>query len=690
MHLLTEKSKQNSMNIESEIIATVVQAVKECFGQDVPTTMVQLQKTKAEFEGNLTLVVFPFLKLSRLKPEDTAQQLGDYLAQHCKVVQSFNVVKGFLNLTIAPAAWISLLNRIDSEPRFGEKAVNEQSPLVMIEYSSPNTNKPLHLGHVRNNLLGWSLAQIMEANGNRVVKTNIVNDRGIHICKSMLAWKKWGNGATPESTGKKGDHLVGDLYVEFNKKQKRQEKTFRYKWTNGNPPSNFKRVVNPTLYKNTYRSVWAIIETKMQNEEYRFSDDYGYGMNKIIQELDRYPMWLRLEKQGYKPKTIGILKQKCKEKIRGQIKRSFLYQAQRLLVRWEQGDEEVRALWKKMNDWVYQGFDETYKAMGVGFDKIYYESETYLEGKAKVEEGLAKGLFFRKPDGSVWADLSNEGLDQKLLLRADGTSVYMTQDIGTADLRFKDYPIDKMIYVVGNEQNYHFQVLSILLDRLGFKWGKELVHFSYGMVELPNGKMKSREGTVVDADDLMEEMVSAARRTSEELGKFADMTENERNDIARIVGMGALKYFILKVDARKNMLFNPEESIDFNGNTGPFIQYTYARIRSIMRKAEAEGIVLPSVLPDTLPLNEKEVQLIQKLNSFEAVVEQAGKDYSPSGIANYCYELTKDFNQFYHDYSILNAESAEAKTLRLALAKNVAKTIKNGMQLLGIEVPERM
>ena len=678
------------MNIESEIIATVVQAVKECFGQDVPTTMVQLQKTKAEFEGNLTLVVFPFLKLSRLKPEDTAQQLGDYLAKHCKVVQSFNVVKGFLNLTIAPAAWISLLNRIDSEPRFGEKAVNEQSPLVMIEYSSPNTNKPLHLGHVRNNLLGWSLAQIMEANGNRVVKTNIVNDRGIHICKSMLAWKKWGNGATPESTGKKGDHLVGDLYVEFNKKQKRQEKTFRYKWTNGNPPSNFKRVVNPTLYKNTYRSVWAIIETKMQNEEYRFSDDYGYGMNKIIQELDRYPMWLRLEKQGYKPKTIGILKQKCKEKIRGQIKRSFLYQAQRLLVRWEQGDEEVRALWKKMNDWVYQGFDETYKAMGVGFDKIYYESETYLEGKAKVEEGLAKGLFFRKPDGSVWADLSNEGLDQKLLLRADGTSVYMTQDIGTADLRFKDYPIDKMIYVVGNEQNYHFQVLSILLDRLGFKWGKELVHFSYGMVELPNGKMKSREGTVVDADDLMEEMVSAARRTSEELGKFADMTENERNEIARIVGMGALKYFILKVDARKNMLFNPEESIDFNGNTGPFIQYTYARIRSIMRKAEAEGIVLPSVLPNTLPLNEKEVQLIQKLNSFETVVEQAGKDYSPSGIANYCYELTKDFNQFYHDYSILNAESAEAKTLRLALAKNVAKTIKNGMQLLGIEVPERM
>ena len=605
------------MNIESEIIAAVVQAVKECYGQDMPTTMVQLQKTKAEFEGNLTLVVFPFLKLSRLKPEDTAQQLGDYLAKHCKVVQSFNVVKGFLNLTIAPAAWISLLNRIDSEPRFGEKAVNEQSPLVMVEYSSPNTNKPLHLGHVRNNLLGWSLAQIMEANGNRVVKTNIVNDRGIHICKSMLAWKKWGNGATPESTGKKGDHLIGDYYVAFDQH---------------------------------YRAELAELTAKFKAE----------GM------------------------TDEEAEKRAKEES------PLMKEAHDMLVRWEQGDEEVRALWKKMNDWVYQGFDETYKAMGVGFDKIYYESETYLEGKAKVEEGLAKGLFFRKPDGSVWADLSNEGLDQKLLLRADGTSVYMTQDIGTADLRFKDYPIDKMIYVVGNEQNYHFQVLSILLDRLGFKWGKELVHFSYGMVELPNGKMKSREGTVVDADDLMEEMVSAARRTSEELGKFADMTENERNDIARIVGMGALKYFILKVDARKNMLFNPEESIDFNGNTGPFIQYTYARIRSIMRKAEAEGIVLPSVLPDTLPLNEKEVQLIQKLNSFETVVEQAGKDYSPSGIANYCYELTKDFNQFYHDYSILNAESAEAKTLRLALAKNVAKTIKNGMQLLGIEVPERM
>lgn len=614
---LQKIKKLNSMNIESEIIATVVKAVKECYGQDVPTTMVQLQKTKAEFEGNLTLVVFPFLKVSKLKPEDTAQQLGEYLAQHCKVVQSFNVVKGFLNLTIAPAAWISLLNRIDSDPIFGQKTANEQSPLVMIEYSSPNTNKPLHLGHVRNNLLGWSLAKIMEANGNRVVKTNIVNDRGIHICKSMLAWKKWGNGATPESTGKKGDHLIGDYYVAFDQH---------------------------------YRAELAELTAKFKAQ----------GLND--EEAEK----------------------------RAKEESPLMKEAHNMLVSWEQGDEEVRALWQMMNNWVYQGFDETYKAMGVSFDKIYYESDTYLEGKAKVEAGLDKGLFFRKDDGSVWADLSNEGLDQKLLLRADGTSVYMTQDIGTADLRFKDYPIDKMIYVVGNEQNYHFQVLSILLDRLGFKWGKELVHFSYGMVELPNGKMKSREGTVVDADELMEEMISAARRTSEELGKFADMSENERNEIARIVGLGALKYFILKVDARKNMLFNPEESIDFNGNTGPFIQYTYARIRSIMRKAEAEGFNLPNTLADNLPINEKEVQLIQKLNSFETVVEQAGKDYSPSGIANYCYELTKDFNQFYHEYSILNAENDEAKTLRLTLAKNVAKTIKNGMQLLGIEVPERM
>ncbi len=594
-----------------------MQAVKQLYGQDVPQKMVQLQKTKAEFEGNLTLVVFPFLKLSKLKPEDTAQQLGEYLAEHCKVVQKFNVVKGFLNLVIAPEAWISLLNRIDSDPHFGQKAANEQSPLVMVEYSSPNTNKPLHLGHVRNNLLGWALAQIMEANGNRVVKTNIVNDRGIHICKSMLAWQKWGNGATPESTGKKGDHLIGDYYVAFDQH---------------------------------YRAEQA----------------------QLVQQF----------------KAEGLTDEEAEKQAKEAS--PLMKEARDMLVRWEQGDEAVRALWKKMNDWVYEGFDQTYKMMGVGFDKIYYESETYLEGKAKAEEGLKKGLFFRKPDGSVWADLANEGLDQKLLIRADGTSVYMTQDIGTAEQRFKQYDIDKMIYVVGNEQNYHFQVLSIILDRLGFKWGKELVHFSYGMVELPNGKMKSREGTVVDADELMQEMIDAARRTSEDLGKFADMTEEERNEIARIVGLGALKYFILKVDARKNMLFNPEESIDFNGNTGPFIQYTYARIRSIMRKAEAEGFALPSSLPGSLPLNEKEVQLIQKLNSYEAVVEQAGKDYSPSGIANYCYELTKDFNQFYHDYSILNAESQEAKTLRLALAKNVAKTIKNGMQLLGIEVPERM
>ena len=605
------------MNIENAISSSVLLVVKELYGQDVPATMVQLQKTRSNFEGNLTLVVFPFLKLSKKNPEQTAQEIGEALVKKCSAVSSFNVVKGFLNLVVGKDAWLSLLNDINADEKFGEKKVSDDSPLVMIEYSSPNTNKPLHLGHVRNNLLGWSLAQIMHANGYKVVKTNIVNDRGIHICKSMLAWLKWGNGITPEQVGKKGDHLIGDFYVAFDKH---------------------------------YRA-----ECEQLKAQY-------------IQE--------------------GLSEEAATEKAKAEA--PLIKEAHAMLVKWEQGDKEVRALWEKMNNWVYAGFDETYKTLGVGFDKIYYESETYLEGKKKVEEGLAKGLFFRKEDNSVWADLTNEGLDQKLLLRSDGTSVYMTQDIGTADMRFKDYPIDKMIYVVGNEQNYHFQVLSILLDRLGFKWGKALVHFSYGMVELPNGKMKSREGTVVDADDLMEEMVSAARRTSEELGKFADMTENERNEIARIVGMGALKYFILKVDARKNMLFNPEESIDFNGNTGPFIQYTYARIRSIMRKAEAEGIVLPTVLPDTLPLNEKEVQLIQKLNSFEAVVEQAGKDYSPSGIANYCYELTKDFNQFYHDYSILNAESGEAKTLRLALAKNVAKTIKNGMQLLGIEVPERM
>ncbi len=605
------------MKIESRISEAVLASVKELYGQDVPESMIQLQKTKSEFEGNLTLVVFPFLKMSKKKPEDTAQELGEYLLAHCNVIAKFNVVKGFLNLVIAPVAWIALLNDINADERFGEKPITDASPLVMVEYSSPNTNKPLHLGHVRNNLLGWSLAKIMEANGNKVVKTNIVNDRGIHICKSMLAWQKWGNGATPESTGKKGDHLIGDYYVAFDQH---------------------------------YRA-----ECKALAEQFR---------------------------------AEGLSEDEAEKRAKDEA--PLIKEAHEMLVKWEQGDKEVRALWKMMNDWVYEGFDETYKMMGVGFDKIYYESDTYLEGKAKVEEGLKKGLFFRKPDGSVWADLSDEGLDQKLLLRADGTSVYMTQDIGTADMRFKDYSIDQMIYVVGNEQNYHFQVLSILLDRLGFKWGKELVHFSYGMVELPNGKMKSREGTVVDADELMSEMIASAKRTSEELGKFADMTDSERNEIARIVGLGALKYFILKVDARKNMLFNPEESIDFNGNTGPFIQYTYARIRSIMRKAEAEGLVLPETLADDMPLNDKEVELVQKLNNFGVVVEQAGKDYSPNGIANYCYELTKDFNQFYHDYSILNAENNAAKTVRLMLAKNVAKVIKNGMDLLGIEVPERM
>lgn len=605
------------MKIESRISEAVLAAVKELYGQDVPESMIQLQKTKSEFEGNLTLVVFPFLKMSKKKPEDTAQELGEYLLAHCNVIAKFNVVKGFLNLVIAPAAWIALLNDINADEQFGEKPITDASPLVMVEYSSPNTNKPLHLGHVRNNLLGWSLAKIMEANGNKVVKTNIVNDRGIHICKSMLAWQKWGNGATPESTGKKGDHLIGDYYVAFDQH---------------------------------YRA-----ECKALAEQFR---------------------------------AEGLSEDEAEKRAKDEA--PLIKEAHEMLVKWEQGDKEVRALWKMMNNWVYEGFDETYKMMGVGFDKIYYESDTYLEGKAKVEEGLKKGLFFRKPDGSVWVDLSDEGLDQKLLLRADGTSVYMTQDIGTADMRFKDYSIDQMIYVVGNEQNYHFQVLSILLDRLGFKWGKELVHFSYGMVELPNGKMKSREGTVVDADELMSEMIASAKRTSEELGKFADMTDSERNEIARIVGLGALKYFILKVDARKNMLFNPEESIDFNGNTGPFIQYTYARIRSIMRKAEAEGLVLPETLADDMPLNDKEVELVQKLNNFGVVIEQAGKDYSPNGIANYCYELTKDFNQFYHDYSILNAENNATKTVRLMLAKNVAKVIKNGMDLLGIEVPERM
>ena len=605
------------MNIAGEISSSVIKAVKELYGADITENMVQLQKTKREFEGSLTLVVFPFLKISRQKPEATVEAIGNWLVENCEHVERFNVVKGFLNLVLAQQSWIKLLNAINADEHYGERKAGADAPLVMIEYSSPNTNKPLHLGHVRNNLLGWSLAQIMEANGNRVVKTNIVNDRGIHICKSMLAWLKWGNGETPESSGKKGDHLIGDYYVAFDKH---------------------------------YREEVKELEAKYVAE----------GMD--AEEAEK----------------------KAKDEA------PLIKEAHEMLVKWEHNDPEVRALWEKMNSWVYAGFDETYKALGVGFDKIYYESQTYLEGKAKVEEGLKKGLFFRKEDNSVWADLSDEGLDQKLLLRSDGTSVYMTQDIGTAEMRFNDYPIDKMIYVVGNEQNYHFQVLSILLDRLGFKWGKELVHFSYGMVELPNGKMKSREGTVVDADDLIAAMIDDARRTSEELGKFADMSDEERAEVARIVGMGALKYFILKVDARKNMLFNPEESIDFNGNTGPFIQYTYARIRSILRKAEAQGITLPETFSGNVNLSVKESELIQKMNEYGAAVRQAGIDYSPSGIANYCYELTKEFNQFYHDFSILGADTEDEKILRLFIAKNVAKTLKNGMRLLGIEMPERM
>ena len=606
------------MTIENQIAVAALAAIKELYGADVPAKMIQLQKTKANFEGNLTLVMFPLLKTSHKSPETTAQEVGEYLKNNCTAIADFNVVKGFLNLVIAPAAWIGLLNDINANAKFGEQQVTADSPLAMVEYSSPNTNKPLHLGHVRNNLLGWSLAKIMEANGYKVVKTNIVNDRGIHICKSMLAWQKWGNGITPEQAGKKGDHLIGDFYVLFDKH---------------------------------YRAEVAELTAKFKEE----------GLNDE------------------------------EAKAKAEQESPLMKEAHEMLVKWEANNTEVRALWEKMNNWVYAGFDETYKALGVGFDKIYYESNTYLEGKKKVEEGLAKGLFIRKPDNSVWADLTNEGLDQKLLLRSDGTSVYMTQDIGTAEMRFKDYPIDKMIYVVGNEQNYHFQVLSILLDRLGFKWGKDLVHFSYGMVELPNGKMKSREGTVVDADDLVASMIQNARALSEDkMNKLDDITEEEKNEIARIVGLGALKYFILKVDARKNMLFNPEESIDFNGNTGPFIQYTYARIRSILRKAAAQSITIPKTVANNAPLNEKEIALIQKMNDFGAVVAQAGIDYSPSGIANYCYELTKEFNQFYHDYSILNADTDDEKTTRLVLAQNVAKVIKNGMELLGIEVPERM
>ena len=605
------------MKIEDKLVASVISGLKALYGQEVPEKMVQMQKTKKEFEGHLTLVVFPFLKMSRKGPEQTAQEIGEYLKANEPAVAAFNVIKGFLNLTIASATWIELLNEIQADEQYGLVKATETSPLVMIEYSSPNTNKPLHLGHVRNNLLGNALANIVAANGNKVVKTNIVNDRGIHICKSMLAWKKYGNGETPETSGKKGDHLVGDYYVSFDKHYKAE-----------------------------------LAELMAGFTAQGMSDDEA--------------------------------------KAKAEAASPLMQEAREMLVKWEANDPEVRGLWEMMNNWVYAGFDETYKKMGVSFDKIYYESNTYLEGKEKVMEGLEKGFFFKKEDGSVWADLTAEGLDHKLLLRGDGTSVYMTQDIGTAKLRFADYPIDKMIYVVGNEQNYHFQVLSILLDKLGFEWGKDLVHFSYGMVELPEGKMKSREGTVVDADDLMEEMISTAKETSQELGKLDGLTQEEADDIARIVGLGALKYFILKVDARKNMTFNPKESIDFNGNTGPFIQYTYARIQSVLRKAAESGIVIPEQIPAGIELSEKEEGLIQMVADFAAVVKQAGEDYSPSIIANYTYDLVKEYNQFYHDFSILREENEAVKVFRIALSANVAKVVRLGMNLLGIEVPSRM
>lgn len=605
------------MNIEQKLVSSVIGGLKALYGQDVPAAQVQLQKTKKEFEGHLTLVVFPFLRMSKKGPEQTAQEIGEYLQANEPSVAAFNVIKGFLNLTIASSAWIELLNGIHADKQYGIVAATDNSPLVMIEYSSPNTNKPLHLGHVRNNLLGNALANIVAANGNKVVKTNIVNDRGIHICKSMLAWQKYGNGETPESSGKKGDHLIGDYYVSFDKH-----------------------------YKAEVKELMAKFQSEGMNEE--------------------------------------------EAKAKAEAESPLMKEAREMLVKWEANDPEVRALWKKMNDWVYAGFDETYRMMGVTFDKIYYESNTYLEGKEKVMEGLEKGFFYRKEDGSVWADLTGEGLDHKLLLRADGTSVYMTQDIGTAKLRFADYPIDKMIYVVGNEQNYHFQVLSILLDKLGFEWGKGLVHFSYGMVELPEGKMKSREGTVVDADDLMAEMIDTAKETSNELGKLDGLTKEEADNIARIVGLGALKYFILKVDARKNMTFNPKESIDFNGNTGPFIQYTYARIQSVLRKAKEAGLEIPAQLPVGIELSEKEEGLIQMVADFAAIVKQAGEDYSPSIIANYTYDLVKEYNQFYHEFSILREENEAVKIFRLALSENVAKVVRLGMGLLGIEVPDRM
>ena len=605
------------MNIEKLLTAAVVKAIKALYDTDITADQVQVQKTRPDFEGHLTVVTFPFLRISKKKPEETGEDIAQWLIANTDLVSSFNTVKGFLNLVIAPAKWLQLLATIDADAHYGLQLPTAESPLTMVEYSSPNTNKPLHLGHVRNNLLGWAVSKIAEANNQRVVKTNIVNDRGIHICKSMLAWLKYGNGETPESSGKKGDHLVGDYYVAFDQH---------------------------------YRA--EVAELKAQ----------------LIAQ--------------------GVSEEEAETRAKAEV--PLMVEAREMLRKWEQGDEEVRALWRKMNEWVYAGFDETYKALGVSFDKIYYESDTYLEGKEKVEEGLAKGLFYRREDGSVWADFTKEGLDEKLLLRADGTSVYMTQDIGTAKLRFRDYPINKMIYVVGNEQNYHFQVLSLLLDRLGFEWGKSLVHFSYGMVELPNGKMKSREGTVVDADDLVEGMIEQARRTMDEAGKNTDMSEAEKQEVARIVGLGALKYFLLKVDARKNMVFNPEESIDFNGNTGPFIQYTYARIRSILRKAQDAGIVLTEALPTGVEISTKEEEIIQRLADFRGVVEAAGEDYSPSGIANYCYELVKLYNQFYHEFQILREEDAAKRNFRLILSRNVAKVVRLGMELLGIEMPERM
>jgi len=605
------------MNIEKLLTAAVVKAIKALYDTDITAEQVQVQKTRPDFEGHLTVVTFPFLRISKKKPEETGEDIAQWLIANTDLVSSFNTVKGFLNLVIAPAKWLQLLATIDADAHYGLQLPNDESPLTMVEYSSPNTNKPLHLGHVRNNLLGWAVSKIAEANNQRVVKTNIVNDRGIHICKSMLAWLKYGNGETPESSGKKGDHLVGDYYVAFDQH---------------------------------YRA--EVAELKAQ----------------LIAQ--------------------GVSEEEAETRAKAEV--PLMVEAREMLRKWEQGDEEVRALWRKMNEWVYAGFDETYKALGVSFDKIYYESDTYLEGKEKVEEGLAKGLFYRREDGSVWADFTKEGLDEKLLLRADGTSVYMTQDIGTAKLRFRDYPINKMIYVVGNEQNYHFQVLSLLLDRLGFEWGKSLVHFSYGMVELPNGKMKSREGTVVDADDLVEGMIEQARRTMDEASKNTDMSEAEKQEVARIVGLGALKYFLLKVDARKNMVFNPEESIDFNGNTGPFIQYTYARIRSILRKAQDAGIVLSEELPTDVEISTKEEEIIQRLADFRGVVEAAGEDYSPSGIANYCYELVKLYNQFYHEFQILREEDAAKRNFRLILSRNVAKVVRLGMELLGIEMPERM